>query len=475
MPEEEEEEEEGCGCYFYQPPVSLPYQVLLEQLQACITQDERERLLMRFALEQLPKPLRAAVQAASVPRFFDRAFLNALLEQPLDEAQFAELTGLSYIEPYPGEGRFNVHERSRKLLQKKLWQEDEALYHQLAARALAWCVAQNWKDTTWRIERVYHALIADPEEGAYDLNDTHIEWRNPPNFAYDKAESLLRAVREHVEMKRLPKEAEYYFWLNQAVVDIDHSRFQEAKQALQQIPLTAVKDNRYLKGECLFTLGCAYLHLSELPEAQRCLEEVLPLYQEEGVWLNEANCLKALGDVHFRLSEFDNSRMRYEEALPLYQDTGLRLSEANCLMALGDLHLHLSEFQKARLHYEEAIQLYRDIKDRDSEEEHLDSFVDLVIETGDWADAWQNYEHSVVMSEPIQYREGIAECWEGFAKLHQAQQQFPQAEEYWHKAADMYRQLSMPLREQHCLEQLRQMKEQKQLADERDESSTNNG
>ena len=79
------------------------------------------------------------------------------------------------------------------------------------------------------------------------------------------------------------------------------------------------------------------------------------------------------------------------------------------------------------------------------------------------------------MFEHLHLPDDIANCWEGFAKLHQAQNQLPQAEEYWQKAADMYRQLSMPLRAEHCLEQLRQMKEQKQPADERDESSTNNG
>lgn len=39
----------------------------------------------------------------------------------------------------------------------------------------------------------------------------------------------------------------------------------------------------------------------------------------------------------------------------------------------------------------------------------------------------------------------------------------------------MYRQLSMPLRAEHCLEQLRRMKEQNQSADERDNSSISKG
>ena len=90
---------------------------------------------------------------------------------------------------------------------------------------------------------------------------------------------------------------------------------------------------------------------------------------------------------------------------------------------------------------------------------------------GEFLAAKQYYEQALALIEHIHCPEGVAECWEGFAKLHQAQQQLPHAKEYWQKAADMYRQLTMPLREQHCLEQLRRMKEQNQAADVRQEVS----
>ena len=142
-----------------------PYQELLEQLQACENQHERDWLSLRFSMAQLPEVLQAAVRASAVPRFFDHAFLNALLDQPLDEEQFTRFLEQSYIEPYPGEGRYNVHERNRKLLQERLWQEDEALYRELSRRAFAYCKAQDQEDITWQIETIYHQIIAKPEEG----------------------------------------------------------------------------------------------------------------------------------------------------------------------------------------------------------------------------------------------------------------------------------------------------------------------
>ncbi len=486
---------------------SVSHQTLLEQLQACSTQDERERLLMRFTLERLPEHLRAAVQAAAVPRFFDRAFLNALLDQPLNEAQFAELIGLSYIEPYPGEGRFNVHERSRKLLQEKLWQEDEALYREISRRASQYCEKQDQNDTTWRTETVYHQLVAEPDKGASVLDNTCVDWMNPPHFAYNKAESLLLTAHEHMELKRLSEQAAQYFWLNQAMVDIHYSRYHEAKEALQQIDLDAIKDNRNLLVNRLECLGDAHYFLSELIEAQQCFKEALQLLKESGKSLQQANCLSSLGDVHIVLSNFKTARRYYDKslqlslhdqlttannlfgigkvllnlskykqsrshfrrALKLYQKIGERIGEANCILFLGRAHLACSELTEAQQFFEEALQFYRKIDHQIGEANCLQAFGDLSVKTGDFIAAKQYYDQALAIAEHIHCPEGVAECWEGFAKLHQAQQQFPQAEEYWQKAADMYRQLAMPLREQHCLEQLRRMKEQEPPADKPEE------
>ena len=485
------------------------YKNLLDQLQACATQEERDWLALRFTLEQLPEPLRAAVQAAAVPRFFDCAFLNALLDQPLDEAQFAELTGLSYIEPYPGEGRFNVHERSRKLLQEKLWQEDEALYREISRRAFAYCKQQDQNNLTWRIETIYHQLVAEPDKGAIVLNNTCVDWMNPPHFAYNKAESLLLSVREHVELKRFSEKAAQYFLLNQAKVDIRYSRYHEAKEVFRQVDVAASKDDKYLIINRLECLGKAHYLLSEVIEAQQYFKEALQLYKERGDSLQQANCLYYLGKVHailfdfkqarryyekslqlsphnqlitannlfgigevlLHLSKYKQSRSHFRRALKLYQKIGERIGESHCIRYLGEVHFAYSEFQEAQQRVEEALQLYRKIDERRGEASCFQAFGELSVKTGDFLAAKQYYEQALALIEHIHCPEGVAECWEGFAKLHQAQNQLPQAEEYWQKAADMYRQLAMPLRAEHCLEQLRQMKEQKQPADVRQEVS----
>jgi len=475
-----------------------PYQELLEQLQACESQEERDWLSLRFSIAQLPKELQAAVRAAAVPRFFDRAFLNALLDHPLDEGQFAELLEQSYIEPYPGKERYNVHERSRRLLQEKLWQEDELLYREFSGRAFAYCRSQDQKDITWRIETIYHQLIAEPNKGAIALSNTCIDWTKYPSLPSDQAESLIRAVREHQDMNRLPEKVAHYFWLNQSRVHIRCFRHEEAKQSLGKIPLSHVKKDFYLTVSCLEYLGRVHALFSEFPEAELCYEKALSRFRMADNWLGENFCLLGLAQIYLALFKVNLARRNLEKvlmrcrgdqqikadsflglgkvylvrsnlnkawsfcnkALKLYKKIGSRLGKANCYYVISEIYLRRSELLKAQKQCGEAMSLYSKIDNRGGEANSLRLFGEIEVKAkNNFFLAQKYYIQASTLFERIQCWEGVAECLEGFAELHQAQGQLQQAAEYWQKAADKYHELVMPLRAEQCLEQLRQMKE----------------
>ncbi|MCW5201422.1 tetratricopeptide repeat protein [Desulfobulbus sp. US4] len=423
-----------------------PYQELLEQLQACESQEERDWLSLRFSIAQLPKELQAAVRAAAVPRFFDRAFLNALLDQPLDEGQFAELLEQPYIEPYPGEGRYNVHERSRKLLQERLCKEDEEWYREISSRAFAYCKAQDQEDITWQIETIYHQIIAKPEEGADALNNTCVHWTNSPYFAYDRAESLLQAVQEHREMKRLPDKAVLYFLFRQAKVDMRYSRNQQAKDALELIPLTKVKeDDQYLAANCLQALGDVHLRLSELGDARKRYEEAMPLYGEIGDRLGQANCLQALGDVHLRLSELGDARKRYEECLAVYREIGARLGEVNCLRSLGELCQLLFDIPAAQQYYENARQVCLEINDRLGEANILEAFGKVHLMLSDYQKSLSYYEKALRLHQDIGNRQGEANCLQQLCLLYVALSKYKKAWQSCKNAFKLYRAIGFRL------------------------------
>jgi hypothetical protein len=179
---------------------------ILSNLRSAKTDNEREWLVMKFAMESLSPVIREAVRASAIPHWFDISFLNALLDQYLNEADFKTLTTLSFIETFPDRG-YNVHERTRKLILEKIWHDDPDLYRAYSRKAAAYCKNQNKDDTSWKIETIYHLLIAKPEEGTSLLKNQGMEWQNHPNFAFDKVETMTRSSREHADANRLSDSA----------------------------------------------------------------------------------------------------------------------------------------------------------------------------------------------------------------------------------------------------------------------------
>ncbi|MCP4421919.1 MAG: hypothetical protein GY805_35345, partial [Chloroflexi bacterium] len=274
---------------------------IFARLQSAKSDEEREWLLLEMNLAQLPPDVQEMVWAAAVPHWFDIPYLAAVLDMPAEKRTYwEELTALNFVESFPGRG-FNIHERTRHMLLNRLWQENQDNYRELSQRAAAYCAKQDQEDPTWRIEWIYHLLIAQPEEGASQLQNNGWTWQNSPNYAYDLVEAMAAAAHEHADGHRLDQRGEGWTLFWQAHLDKIYSRNRSARQRLLAIQIT----------------------------------------QDEDQYLS-ADAIQALGEVHVRLSEYEAARERYEEALPIYEAIGARLGQANCIQALGDVHVSLS-------------------------------------------------------------------------------------------------------------------------------------
>jgi len=374
---------------------------LLAQLQAAQSDEEREWLVMQLSLANMAAPLRQAVWAAAIPHWFDAGFLAALLDEEDEQAYelYQALQVPSFVEPFPGRG-YNLHERSRALLLQKLWGEERERYRELSRRAAAYCARQDQADTGWRVETVYHLLVADPDRGADQLQSTGWEWHDPPNFAYDKVETLARLAREHGDAGRLGARGLGWtrFW--EALLDYYYSRFPAARLKFLQIE-TDPQTDPAMAAVVAFRLGNVHRMLAEYADARARYEQALSLYLEIGDRRGAANCIRALGDVYLRLPEYADARARYEQALPLFREIGDRRGAANCILRLGEVHLKLDENADARARYEQALPLFREIGDRLGEANCIAGLADLDRQDERWAAAGEKYRQALACYREI--------------------------------------------------------------------------
>lgn len=424
---------------------------LLTQLQAAQSDEDREWIVLQFSLNNLNLAVREAVWAIAIPHWFDAQFLATLLDKSDSESSehFDTLIKFSFVEPFPGRG-YDVHERSRSLLLKRLWHDDKEKYCTLSRRAADYCSRQDQSDTLWRVETIYHQLIAEPNEGASQLQDVGWEWHNPPNFAYSKVEALARAARTHADAGRLPERGLGWTMFWEALLDADYSRFQSAKERFLQIRIAPDID-QHLTGEVSFQLGMIYRILAEYDQARVRCEEALLIFRQIGDHLGEANCIRGLGDVHQMLREHRQAQARYEEALLLYQKISARLGEANCIRGLGDVHRMLREPEQAQRRYEEALPIYRQIGDQLGEANCVRGLGDVHYSRAEYERARTRYEEALLIYRKIGAQLGEANCVLALGDAHRRLREPEQARARYEEALLIYQKISARLGEANCV------------------------
>ena len=139
-------------------------------------------------------PLRAALDAAAVLRWFDASLLGRMLETTEEGAgkRFEALKALPFVERYRrGELDLrNVHQSTRLGWRKELASADRQRFR-LLSRQAADCFTGD-ATHAGRIEWVYHLLCADPERAADELERLDREWtgRARPEHRYALAAAL---------------------------------------------------------------------------------------------------------------------------------------------------------------------------------------------------------------------------------------------------------------------------------------------
>ena len=145
----------------------------------------------------------------------------------------------------------------------------------------------------------------------------------------------------------------------------------------------------------------AYGGMSDLDGARPRFERALPLYQQAGDVVGQADCIKGLGDIARACSDHDGARANYERALPLYQQAGDVHGEAGCIRRLGDIARDRSDHDGARANYERALPLYQQAGDVIGQASCIKGLGDIALARSDHDGARARYEQALTLYQAI--------------------------------------------------------------------------
>jgi tetratricopeptide (TPR) repeat protein len=203
-----------------------------------------------------------------------------------------------------------------------------------------------------------------------------------------------------------------------------------------------------------YALGTLALRRSDHLTARTAYEQALPLYQQVGDVLGEANCIQGLGNIALARSDHGAARAAYEQALPLYQEVGSVLGEANCIQRLGDIALRRSDHLAARTAYEQALPLYQQVGDVLGEANCIQSLGDIALRRSDHGAARAAYEQALPLFQQVGDVLGEANCIKGLGDIAQDGSDHEAARTAYEQALPLFQQVGSVLGEANCIQSL---------------------
>jgi tetratricopeptide (TPR) repeat protein len=272
--------------------------------------------------ESKRRPLRAALDAAAVLRWFDVSLLGKLLGVPDEEARtrFEALTSLPFIERYRMRDTDlrNIHEATRLGWRKKLAAEAPDRFRGLSLRAAE--AFADERTPAGRIEWIYHLLCGDPDRGATELEKLNRDWssRAHPEEHY----ALAAALRELEETRLVAGRARAWTLLVTAWVRAERGETAQLEDtAAAVLRLAGVAGDRPAVADAQCLLGDVRQARGDLYVAQAAFGECLSISRRLAEQdPSNAGWQRGLALACLRLGRLEANAGRHHAALPYYEE-----------------------------------------------------------------------------------------------------------------------------------------------------------
>jgi tetratricopeptide (TPR) repeat protein len=382
---------------------------------------------------------KAIVQACAVLGRFDPEMLQNTLGKAIKPVAFRDLERLSFIRRHGS--KWVIHENVRPFVLSTLLDQEPKLLRQLHHRAAKHFAAELDKLGTlddpfanddWRaytLERMYHLLRADPEEGLKAFYEALAEalWNIEPEFALE-----LLGLAE----RPLSVEIEPAAQLRAGCAAYSAKNYSEAEKVFVELLACKVVDRRYWQ-LVHDMLGDIYGRLRQYQESREHYQRALSYFRE---FQESRKIAITLSNIAHRYQE----EARWREAVDLLQQSleiwqGLgKLEEARGLALLATAYKDGGDFVKAADLLQKGLALYRELDDKEG-------IAALLRVLGLTYRDWEKYAESVEylrqgreLYQALGRSNDVADLWNYLGITYREWGRYPKAVKHYEEALARY-------------------------------------
>ena len=355
---------------------------IAQRLKAAGSSAAQSWLITELLLNAYPPVIRTSVIAAAVPHWFTPKILAALLDLSAEEAEarYTSLQPLSLVQPFGGLG-CTLHDLTRNGILRHLLAEERTQLQRYSEKLLSYFLPTD--DPQREVERIYHLLIVNPDDGRRALQQMARFWRRRGDFA--AVENLLRHYRELIEFGWLTHEhalvlEQQEYRMVDALADYGkrekdeqslrkaverfaspeqlgsilmdeptqwHEQVDRYKQdyVLAQLESARVADDSARQPFWMIELATIQREQDQLEAALQGLNEAVALFPDSAtVWTKR-------GDIYRLLKQYEDALVDFDRGIALDEE------DAWAIAVRGQVYQSLKRYEEALADFDHAIEL----------------------------------------------------------------------------------------------------------------------
>ncbi|HJY66290.1 MAG TPA: tetratricopeptide repeat protein, partial [Streptosporangiaceae bacterium] len=184
-------------------------------------------------------------------------------------------------------------------------------------------------------------------------------------------------------------------------------------------------------------LGCAYINLGRLGDADVSLRHALGLYHAAGDSVGEAHTHRHHAWLLERQGRYREALGHAQQAVGLFRTAGHRAGQARALNAIGWFHAMLGDYAEAVTYCQQSLELQRELGDRFGQAETWDSLGYASLRLGRHEAAISSYRTAVALYQAFDDRYNEADSTASLGDAHYAAGDVDSARTAWRHAADI--------------------------------------